>query len=179
MNISKSYYEAIANYNKPTVSSTWLGRFFEYILGSIQGFHYDKYWKRRNYVINVDNKNVIKKLYFLYWVKRVDARNHCSFGTSYNSGAVFLSPPILEHGPNGIIIAHDAKIGKNCRIFQQVTITKGGAVIGDNVIIGAGAKILPGVKIGNNAKIGANAVVVEDVPDNSTCVLQKPRIIIK
>jgi hypothetical protein len=46
-------------------------------------------------------------------------------------------------------------------------------------LIGAGAKILPGVSIGNNVKVGANAVVVEDVPDNATVVLPKPRIILK
>lgn len=55
----------------------------------------------------------------------------------------------------------------------------GGCVIGDNVLIGAGAKILGHVRIGNNCKIGANCVVIEDLPDNATCVLQKPRIIIK
>ena len=44
-------------------------------------------------------------------------------------------------------------------------------------MIGAGAKILPGVIIGSNVKIGANCVVVEDVPDNATVVLPKPRII--
>lgn len=53
----------------------------------------------------------------------------------------------------------------------------GGVNIGDNVFIGAGAKILKAVRIGNNCWIGANAVVVEDMPDNTTCVLQKPRII--
>ncbi len=57
--------------------------------------------------------------------------------------------------------------------------TIGGVEIGDNVFIGAGAKILSGVTIGNNVKIGANAVVVEDIPDNATVVLQKPRIITK
>ena len=55
----------------------------------------------------------------------------------------------------------------------------GNVIIGDNVYIGAGAKILPNVKIGNNVKIGANAVVIEDIPDNATVVMQKPRIIIK
>ncbi|MBP3302611.1 MAG: hypothetical protein J6L64_05725 [Opitutales bacterium] len=49
--------------------------------------------------------------------------------------------------------------------------------MGDNVLLGAGAKILPGVHIGDNAKIGANCVVVEDVPAGATCVLQKPRIL--
>ena len=52
-------------------------------------------------------------------------------------------------------------------------------VIGDYVELGAGAKILPNVTIGNYCHVGANAVVVEDIPDYSTCVMQKPRIIIK
>ena len=55
----------------------------------------------------------------------------------------------------------------------------GGGVIGDNVLIGAGAKVLSGVKIGDNVKIGANAVVIEDIPDNATVVLLKPRVIKK
>ena len=70
-----------------------------------------------------------------------------------------------------------AKIGKNCVISQQVTIGhvggfKGGGVpaLGDNVYIGAGAKILGEVKIGNNVIIGANAVVISDIPDNAIAV---------
>lgn len=90
-----------------------------------------------------------------------------------------MPPPNLPHGPNGIIVGYDVKIGNNCTIFHQVTIASGNVYIGDNVIIGAGAKILPNVKIGDNVKIGANAVVVEDVPDNSTVVLQKPRILLR
>ena len=66
--------------------------------------------------------------------------------------------------------------------MQQVTIglkdfNKNGPVIGDNVFIGAGAKIIGNIKIGNNVKIGANCVVVEDIPDNSTVVLNKSKII--
>ena len=85
----------------------------------------------------------------------------------------------MPHGPNGIIVGHDVRIGKNVTICQQVTIMHGGGQVGDNVLIGAGAKILPGVRIGDNAKIGANCVVVEDVPAGSTCVLQKPRILMR
>ena len=80
---------------------------------------------------------------------------------------------------NGIIVGYDAKIGTNVTFYQQVTIAKGGVVIGNNVILGAGCKILNGAHIGDNAKIGANCVVVEDVPTGATCVLNKPRIIIK
>lgn len=52
-------------------------------------------------------------------------------------------------------------------------------MIGDNVFIGAGAKIIGKVKIGNNVKIGAGCIVVTDVPDNAVVVMNKPRIIIK
>ena len=53
-----------------------------------------------------------------------------------------LPPPHLPHGLNGIIVGHDAIIGRDCTIFQQVTIAHGGVRIGDNVLIGAGAQIL-------------------------------------
>ena len=64
----------------------------------------------------------------------------------------------------------DVSAGYHCR---------GGGIIGDNVLLGAGCKILPGAHIGNNAKVGANAVVVKGVPDNATCVMQPARIIEK
>lgn len=87
----------------------------------------------------------------------------------------------MEHGLNGIIISHYAKIGKNCTIFQQVTIAQDSenksATIGDNCIIGAGAKIIGNVTIGNNVVIGANAVVTKDIPSNSTAVGSPARII--
>lgn len=90
-----------------------------------------------------------------------------------------LPPPYLPHGPNGIVVGSDAKIGRGCIIYHQVTIAGGGVVIGDYVELGAGAKVLPNVKIGNHVHVGANCVVVEDIPDYATVVLQKPRIIEK
>mgnify|MGYP002474981674 CR=1 FL=1 len=45
-------------------------------------------------------------------------------------------------------------------------------------MFGAGAKVLPGISIGNNVKVGANCVVIEDIPDNATVVLPRPRIIV-
>ena len=53
----------------------------------------------------------------------------------------------------------------------------GAPTIGDNVLIGAGAKIIGNITIGNNVKIGANACVTVDIPDNSTVVSSKIRII--
>ena len=100
-------------------------------------------------------------------------------GTNLHAGAYFASPPNFPHGPNGIICGHDIKVGAHCNIYHQVTIAGGNVVIGDHVELGAGAKILPNVTIGNYCHVGANAVVVEDMPDYSTCVMQKPRIILK
>ena len=88
----------------------------------------------------------------------------------------------MPHGLYGIIISHNAKIGKKCTIYHQVTIGegKGGApIIGDNVLIGTGAKIIGNIKIGHNVRIGAGAVVFSDIPDGATVVCQPPRIILK
>ncbi len=82
---------------------------------------------------------------------------------------------------NGIIVSNDAIIGKQCQLYHQVTIgggNGGSPVIGDNVLIRAGAKIIGPVKIGNNVKIGAGCVVAVDIPDNATVVMDKPRIIL-
>ena len=150
------------------------------LLSWIQHYNHEKYWKRRDIVINPNDKTyLLLKLYYLYYIKRTDAYHNCSFGTNLNSGAYFATPPHLPHGPKGIIVGHDVRIGANSIIYQQVTIAQGGVKILNNVLIGAGAKMLPGVSIGNNVKVGANAVVVEDVPDNATVVLPKPRIILK
>ncbi len=80
-------------------------------------------------------------------------------------------------GHFGNIILHsDVKMGENCSIGPGVLIgtrglgNQGVPVVGNNVYIGVGAKILGGIKIGNNVKIGANAVVLEDIPDGATVV---------
>lgn len=78
------------------------------------------------------------------------------------------------------IINGAAKIGKNCTVYNCVTIgveRSGVPTIGDNVTIGAGAIILGGIHVGNNVNIGAGAIVVEDVPDSSTVVGPKARVI--
>lgn len=95
---------------------------------------------------------------------------------------------VLPHGGNGIFISRGACIGENCTIFQQVTIgsntlkeskNKGVPVIGNNVYIGAGAKIIGNVIVGDNVRIGANAIVTLDIPSNATVVMNHPRVIIK
>ena len=113
------------------------------------------------------------KTFMLYYIKRCDAYNNATMVTNLNYGAQFKSPPHLPHGLNGIIIHPETVIGENCIIYQQVTIAgENGrsAVIGDNVSIGAGAKIIGAVKIGSNVIIGANTVITKDCPDDSKVV---------
>ena len=150
------------------------------VLAWIQHYDAEKYWKRRDYVIHVGGGKT-PKLWYLLYIKRCDAFNKASMGTDLNHGAEFGSIPKLPHGLNGIIISPDAKIGKNCTIFHQVTIgndyrkLENVPVVGDNVIIYPGAKIIGKVRIGNNCEIGANAVVVHDVADNSLIVAPAAR----
>ena len=95
-------------------------------------------------------------------------------------GAEFKGRPSLPHGLHGIFVSRYAVIGKECLIYQNVTIGEvdGKApVIGDWCIIGAGATVIGNVRIGNNVKIGAGAVVTTDVPDNCTVVSQPARIL--
>ncbi|HAT4122594.1 serine acetyltransferase [Clostridium perfringens] len=162
-------------------TNNWL---IKQVMGIVQHYNHEKYWNRRDKVVNPNcTLPKIIKYYYLFYIKRCDAFNNASFGTDLNRGALFKSHPNLPHHLNGIIISHYAEIGVNCTIHQQVTIGQStnnkAAKIGDNVMIGAGAKIIGDVTIGNNVKIGANCIVIEDIPDNSTVVLSKPRVIVK
>ncbi len=82
---------------------------------------------------------------------------------------------VIDHF-GGIIISGYARFGDNCRIRNGVVVglrhraDPCAPVIGNNVDIGAGAKVLGAITVGNNVFIGANAVVLADVPDNSTAV---------
>lgn len=82
----------------------------------------------------------------------------------------------IDHG-HGVVIGETAQIGDNCTLYQCATLGGTGKesgkrhpTLGNNVVVGAGAKVLGNITIGNNVKIGANAVVLTDVPDNCTVV---------
>ena len=82
---------------------------------------------------------------------------------------------VIDHA-DGIVISGYARFGDNCRIRTGVVVGLKSVDdpcapdIGDNVDIGAGAKVLGRIKVGNNVLIGANAVVLRDIPDNSIAV---------
>ena len=154
-------------------------KFVKKIMSFINHYDHETYWRRREIVVNPNIKaSKLKRLFYLFYIKRVDSYWHCTFGTNYLNGSKFISPPTLWHGPNGIIMGYNVSVGKDCIICQRVTMEHGKPIIiGNNVMIGSNVYISSGVTIGNNVKIGANCIVVEDIPDNATVVLQKPRII--
>lgn len=93
------------------------------------------------------------------------------FNSTISASCTIGKGTMLAYGGIGTVIHARAVIGSNCMIGQNITIGgKSGwyevPIIGDNVHISAGARILGPVRIGNNVIIGANAVVVKDVPDN-------------
>lgn len=97
-------------------------------------------------------------------------------GIEIHPGAEIGEGFFIDHGM-GVVIGETAIIGKNVLLYQGVTLGGTGKergkrhpTIGDNVVIGAGAKILGNIDVGKNSYIGSNAVVIKDVPQNSTVV---------
>ncbi|GHE89383.1 serine O-acetyltransferase [Thalassotalea profundi] len=109
------------------------------------------------------------------WLNRVI--NGCVIGAAAKFDLGF----VIMH-PVGVVINSKVRGGQNIIVESGVVIgdEKGQApVLGDNIFIGAGAKIIGGIKVGSNVKIGANAVVVKDIPDNVTVVGIPAKIISK
>ena len=97
-------------------------------------------------------------------------------GIEIHPGAQIGKRLFIDHG-FGVVIGETAIVGDNVLLYQGVTLGGTGLVqgkrhptIGNNVVIGAGAKVLGNITIGDNSYIGANAVVIHDVPPNSTVV---------
>src|SRR5690554_4614692 len=102
-----------------TIENPWIKRIWMYM----HDYNHEKYWKRRDIVVDPKNNvSNLRKVYLLYLLKKNDIKHHSSFGTDLNAGAIFKSPPHLPHGPYGIIVGKDCKIGENVTIYHQVTI---------------------------------------------------------
>lgn len=104
-------------------------------------------------------------------------------GIEIHPGAKIGRGLFIDHGM-GIVIGETAEIGDYCTIYHGVTLGGTGKdtgkrhpTIGDNVLISTGAKVLGPFKVGSNSRIGANAVVLQEVPENSTVVGVKARVV--
>lgn len=103
-------------------------------------------------------------------------------GIEIHPGAVIGNGLFIDHGM-GVVIGETAEVGDNCTIYHGVTLGGTGKdkgkrhpTIGNNVLIGAGAKLLGPFKVGDNAMIGAGSVVLDEVMPYSTVVGAKARV---
>ena len=104
-------------------------------------------------------------------------------GIEIHPGAQIGKAVFIDHGM-GVVIGETAIVGDRCLIYQGVTLGGTGKetgkrhpTLGENVVIGGGAKVLGNIQIGNNVRIGAGSVVLRDVPSNCTVVGIPGRVI--
>jgi len=104
--------------------------------------------------------------HFTRWMTGIEIHPGASIGDRF----------FIDHGM-GVVIGETAEIGDDCTLYHGVTLGgtswkkgKRHPTLGDNVVVGAGAKVLGPITIGTNGRIGSNAVVVKDIPANATVV---------
>ena len=115
-----------------------------------------------------------RKFYFM--ARAISQISRAITGIEIHPGATIGKGLMIDHGM-GVVIGETAEIGDNCTLYQGGTLGGTGKdvgkrhpTLGDNVMVGAGAKVLGPFKIGDNVKIAANAVVLEEIPEQSTAV---------
>ena len=106
-------------------------------------------------------------------------------GIEIHPGAKIGKRLVIDHGM-GIVIGETAEIGDDCLIYQGVTLGGTGKdtgkrhpTIGNNVLIGSGAKVLGPFKVGDNSRVAANAVVLSEIPPDCTAVGSPARVVKK
>ncbi len=106
-------------------------------------------------------------------------------GIEIHPGATLGHGFFIDHGM-GVVIGETAEVGSNVTLYHGVTLggtslhkVKRHPTIGDNVVIGAGAKVLGAITIGNNSRIGANAVVIKSTPPDSVVVGVPGQVVIR
>ena len=104
-------------------------------------------------------------------------------GIEIHPGATIGKGLVIDHGM-GVVIGETTEIGDNCTLYQGVTLGGTGKdvgkrhpTLGNNVLVGAGAKVLGSFTIGDNARIAANAVVLNEIPANATAVGVPARVV--
>lgn len=116
------------------------------------------------------------KIHFKFLAKLISAWARFLTGIEIHPAAKIGKNLFIDHG-HGVVIGETAEIGDNCTIYQNATLggtgkehNKRHPTLKNNVVVGAGAKVLGNIVIGNNVKIGANSVVLKSVPDDCTVV---------
>ena len=151
------------------------------IKSTMEVFLYPSFWAILKY--RKAHKLYLKKHY--YRARRISQKAARKTGIEIHPGATIGEGLFIDHG-HGVVSGETAILGDNVTLYQGVTLGGTGKeqgkrhpTIGNNVLVGAGAKILGSFTIGDNCKIGAGSVVLKDVPPNSTVVGVPGRIIIR
>ena len=104
-------------------------------------------------------------------------------GIEIHPGATIGKNLFIDHGM-GVVIGETTEIGDNCTLYQGVTLGGTGKdtgkrhpTLGNNVLVGSGAKVLGPFRVGDNSRIASGAVVLAEVPDNATAVGVPARIV--
>ena len=116
-----------------------------------------------------------KKGHF-YIARSISQHSRKRTGIEIHPGATIGKRLVIDHGM-GIVIGETTIIGDDCLLYQGVTLGGSGKekgkrhpTLGNNVLVGAGAKVLGSFTVGDNARIAANAVVLNEIPENATAV---------
>lgn len=124
-----------------------------------------------------------KKLFFL--ARLISQISRFFTGIEIHPGVKIGRGLVIDHGM-GVVIGETAEIGDDVLLYHGVTLGGTGKdkgkrhpTLGNNVVIGAGAKVLGPIYIGSNSKVGANSVVLKDVPEGATAVGIPAKNIIK
>nr|WP_286673858.1 serine O-acetyltransferase EpsC [Clostridium sp. ZS6] len=122
---------------------------------------------------------------FFFLARFISQLSRFLTGIEIHPGATIGRGLFIDHGM-GVVIGETAEIGNDVILYHGVTLGGTGKdkgkrhpAVGNNVLIGAGAKVLGPINIGDNAKIGSNAVVLHDVPQGATTVGVSARNIVR
>ena len=138
------------------------------------GFHAILYHRLSNFLFRH------KRFFLARWVSQHARRRT---GIEIHPAAKIGRGVFIDHGM-GVVIGETAEVGDNCVIYQGVTLGGTGKdrgkrhpTLGNNVMVGSGAKVLGPFRVGDNARIAANAVVLREVPEGATVVGVPGRIV--
>ena len=135
------------------------------VLTAYPGVHAVIVHRFTHYLWNRDLKWLARILsHFARWMTGIEIHPGATIGRRF----------FIDHGM-GVVIGETAEIGDDCTLYHGVTLGgtswdkgKRHPTLGNDVVVGAGAKVLGPIKLGNGARVGSNAVVVKDVPEGAT-----------
>jgi len=157
---------------------------------AIRAYRKARRWHKKGELLvqksEAHGKTIPRRAVFLLFVARwISQKAAHRTGIEIHPGATIGKKLFIDHG-SGVVIGETTEIGDNCTIYQGVTlggtgkdIGKRHPTLGNNVMVGSGAKVLGPFTVGDNSKIAANAVVLKEVMPNTTVAGVPARVVNK